>query len=52
MWCVLAVVRRDHTGWTAERDVTVSTLTAAIQSPASATVLQVGQVSYAVTVWY
>lgn len=45
--CVVGVVRRVRTGRTAERDVTVSTLTAVIQWPASAAASLVGQVSYA-----
>lgn len=44
--CVVGVVRRARTGRTAERDVTVSTLTAVIQWTASAAASLVGQVSY------
>lgn len=44
--CVVGVVRRARTGRTAERDVTVSTLTAVIQWPASAAASLVGQVSH------
>ena len=44
--CVVGADRRARTGRTAERDVTVSTLTAVIQWPESAAASRVGQVSY------
>jgi len=47
---VLVAGRTDHTGWTAERDATASTLTAALQSPAPAAVSRVGLVSSTVLV--
>lgn len=45
----LTVVRRGPMGWTAGRDVTVSTTMAVIQWLAPVAVLQVGQVSHAAT---